>query len=286
MGLNLTSLPDKIAEEYLDNALKVSASAFLAARGINATISVIQEIEFSVGVMSGSPGEFLDPLNDLIEKFSTVMLVSTASLGVQKIMLKISGWNLLQILTLLLLFTLMIYLLFKEKFVSIPKRRVAVIYKGLIFLLALRFTVPLMAIASGTIEEIFLAEDLNRNITELQMVDENTQKLSMARPTTDAAETSSTIESKEDKSIISLDYWKEGADSVMSSVSNAASNLNPKKGVEEKMAIIKEQLTNSLESTTNLISLFIIQSIILPLLFLFLIIHGAKGLYRYELADG
>ena len=73
-GVSLQSL-----EETAERALQ----AFAVARGINAVISVIQDVEigFTFGLSATlSPGEILDPVNDLVERFSLVMLVASALL--------------------------------------------------------------------------------------------------------------------------------------------------------------------------------------------------------------
>lgn len=63
------------------------------ARGLNAVVSVAQGTELSiepVGVgVTLAPGEILDPLNDLIEQVSTVLLIASASIGIQKIVVGI-----------------------------------------------------------------------------------------------------------------------------------------------------------------------------------------------------
>lgn len=67
------------ALHYIDQTSERTLEAFAVARGINAVISVIQnaEIGFTFGVSATlSPGEILDPVNDLIERFSLVMLVA------------------------------------------------------------------------------------------------------------------------------------------------------------------------------------------------------------------
>ena len=72
---------------YFDDSLERALYTFAVARGLNAVISVIQGT-----VVSGSPGgiglqfsvgEILDPINDLLERFSWIMLFSTISLGIQ-----------------------------------------------------------------------------------------------------------------------------------------------------------------------------------------------------------
>ncbi len=79
---------DAYAETIVDESLKRATYAYALARSFNAVISVIQESHLQVepgGVgVSIALGEALDPINDLIERFSWVMLASLVSLGIQK----------------------------------------------------------------------------------------------------------------------------------------------------------------------------------------------------------
>ena len=71
--------------DFLDTSSKRTFLAFAIARGINAAISVIQsaEIGFSIAVSATfAPGEILDPINDLIERFSLIMLLISSTLWV------------------------------------------------------------------------------------------------------------------------------------------------------------------------------------------------------------
>ena len=84
---------DSFGERYTEEGLTRSLAAFGIAKGLNGLISVVQGTEIAVepigvGVIL-TPGQILDPVNDLIERFSWVMLISTASLGIQAILLNI-----------------------------------------------------------------------------------------------------------------------------------------------------------------------------------------------------
>lgn len=87
---------DSDAEASVEAALKRSLVTFGVARSLNAVISVAQGTEVSVTPMGMgvtlAPGEVLDPLNDLVERFSGFMLVSSVALGTQKVLLEISSW--------------------------------------------------------------------------------------------------------------------------------------------------------------------------------------------------
>lgn len=83
------------ARAYLQGATLKAVAAFAAARGLNAAISTLQNSSLSVGVgVSGTLalGQVLDPLNDLIERFSQVMLVSSVALGLQQLLLPLGLW--------------------------------------------------------------------------------------------------------------------------------------------------------------------------------------------------
>jgi len=88
---------DSDAEDSVEAALKRSLVTFGVARSLNAVISVAQGTEISVTPLGMgitlAPGEALDPLNDLVERFSGFMLVSSVALGTQKVLLEISSWR-------------------------------------------------------------------------------------------------------------------------------------------------------------------------------------------------
>jgi hypothetical protein len=70
-------------EAQLGAAAERALAAFAVSRGLNGVISVLQEFEvgFSLGV-NGSlePGQVLDPLNDLVERFSLAALLAATLL--------------------------------------------------------------------------------------------------------------------------------------------------------------------------------------------------------------
>ena len=69
---------------------------FAIARTLDGVISVAQGTEVAVepgGVgVNFALGQALDPINDLVERFSAAMLVATSSLALQNVLLRISEW--------------------------------------------------------------------------------------------------------------------------------------------------------------------------------------------------
>ena len=78
---------DSLSKNYIENALKNALVTIVIARSLNGVISVAQGTEVAlepggIGV-SFSVGEILDPINDMVERFSSVMLFAASSLGLQ-----------------------------------------------------------------------------------------------------------------------------------------------------------------------------------------------------------
>lgn len=67
-------------EQALEDNLAQATAVFATARVIDAAVSVAQTVEVSAG-LGIQPGQVLDPVNDLIERFSTMMLGATIVLG-------------------------------------------------------------------------------------------------------------------------------------------------------------------------------------------------------------
>ncbi|WP_022662297.1 hypothetical protein [Paucidesulfovibrio longus] len=92
---------DQSGFRYIDDALVKAGAAFGAARAANAFISLLQSTEVEAGIGVGvvvGVGEVLDPLNDLVERFSWVMLAALTSLGVQRFLLEIAPWACVDVL--------------------------------------------------------------------------------------------------------------------------------------------------------------------------------------------
>lgn len=96
VALSFGGTADKVGQEYTETGFKRALITFASARAINGLISVAQGTEVAVqpGGLGAvfAPGEILDPINDLVEQFSQVMLFSAAVLGTQKLLIEMSGW--------------------------------------------------------------------------------------------------------------------------------------------------------------------------------------------------
>ena len=83
---------DDLAGAQAQAGFKRAVASFATARALNAVISVVQGTELSVqplGVgVTLAPGQMLDPLNDLVERFSDLMLMASVAFGVQLLLIE------------------------------------------------------------------------------------------------------------------------------------------------------------------------------------------------------
>ncbi len=154
---------DHAAETYLEDGLEKTAWAFAAARTANAVISVLQsfEVQASAGIVVDagvalSPGEALDPINDLVERFSWVMLASATSLGIQQFLMQVMPWFALRVL---LTFALAVGLASLWMPGRIRARLKPVACRLAVAAIALRLLIPIAALADQYVYDTFLAQE-------------------------------------------------------------------------------------------------------------------------------
>ena len=88
----LLSPVDARAEIYLETTLTKTAVTYAAARGVHAVVSILQGTQVHPPFLTVAAGEVLDPLRDLVERFSVLMLLATASVGAQRILMELGQW--------------------------------------------------------------------------------------------------------------------------------------------------------------------------------------------------
>ncbi|MEM8491969.1 MAG: hypothetical protein AAF756_14205 [Pseudomonadota bacterium] len=147
---------------YLDQSLLGSGAIYASARSINAAVSVLQGTEVSAVFVSFSVGEVLDPVNDLIERFSGLMLLALGSLALQHLLLTIVSHEYIN--TLLSLICVALALLwFKPGIVSKP-----LLVRLAAFLIAIRIALPLITLCTQAIEILFLASSESQRYENIQ----------------------------------------------------------------------------------------------------------------------
>jgi hypothetical protein len=89
---------DRVGGEALDGAFKRTLAALATTRGLDAAISLAQSSEVSFSLGPGGSigiGQVLDPVNDLVEQYGSLLLTATTALGIQQVGLRLGralGW--------------------------------------------------------------------------------------------------------------------------------------------------------------------------------------------------
>ena len=254
----LSSLPvlDQRAEDDYESLFQRALVTFALARTLNGVISVIQGTELAlqpagVGVTL-TPGEILDPVNDLVERFSWIMLGATVSLGLQNVLLDISHWWGMRLAIALLAVAWLVVRVWRRA----PKDVVdQVLLRALIIALFLRFAVPLMLIVNNAVFDVFLEPRYQQSTQVIESAGRDLEQLGEQQQA--AAE-------GEERGLF---------DTV---VGNTRAALD----LRGRVARMKERAGEVIEHLIELSVVFILQTGLLPIAFLWVFLQLAKRVFR------
>ncbi|MDV7340777.1 hypothetical protein RYZ26_14320 [Terasakiella sp. A23] len=177
---HLTPLPafEQEASDYLADIRERAAYSYAAARTLNATISLLESVDAGVGVVSIQPGQILEPINDMIEQFSDLMLIALASVGVQEILIAVLGdisWTYLLPLALLPL----LIAPFTKSYQARLNRLGTVL---IVSVIATRLLIPTIALGGQVISNTYLKPDYDQAIHHVETVREKTNEAVGVKP--------------------------------------------------------------------------------------------------------
>lgn len=237
--LSWTTLFNNSVIAYLDAGIARASITFASARSLNALISFLQSGSLSTQVGVGAsiqPGALLDPLDDLIEQFSLVMLFATSSLGMQRIIFEIVSSNLFNLVFTLVLLT---YAASTYKQLNFHNH----LKKILIAFLFIRFLIPTIVLSSEVMR--YLVMDSHYQVAQTEL-------------------------SASEKSI-SCD----GTDFI------AKIKCSLKKyDLEDSVQNTKDSIDKKVKHIISLISLFILETILIPLFVIFITYKSYRQLTR------
>jgi len=260
LGVSLGLHIDKSAMEIQDEAYNRALIAFGLAKGLNAVISLIQGTELSftpVGIgLTFSIGEVLDPLNDMVERFSWVMLFASVSLGIQKLLLILSAKVFLQV-ALGVSVVISLSLLWLKKFQN--SRILAYSLKAFLLLLLLRLSAVLFIFLSHT----FYTSMLEKEYKSASQVIEKTKS------------------ELEDISTQNKHLTQIQQNSGFFSKMNAQYNsLKQSFNISQQIDALQKSIDKASRKIITLITIFIVQSVLLPLLYLWFLVISVQTIFR------
>jgi len=225
---------DKLAQDYTESGLKRAVATFAAARAMNAVISVLQSFQVGVGA-SVQLGAALDPLDDLVEQFSALMLAATLSFGTQRLLIEISG-------TLPVSILLTVLFLAWGALQGLGRTPPGWLPRIALALLLLRLAVPMAALGSEATYRLLLATKYEDSQARIKAAVIPEAELQAGESFADSVKR----------------WWAQGAD------------------VGKKIAELSAKVENWVDHLVRLAAIFIVQTIVLPLLFLWLMLRSYR----------
>jgi hypothetical protein len=229
---------DSPATQQVDSGLKRALVSFATARALNAVISVAQGTEASIQPLGFgvtlTPGQVLDPVNDLVEQFSNLMLAASVVFGVQKVLIAIgSYWPVSLALTVVALGWTAFYL----RHLQPP----ALLSRLLVIFLMLRFAIPVVTIGTDAVWQKFLATDYAVSQNSISSISGQVDTLSPSIP----------IASDNEGLLAKMKGW-----------------LSKTADVKVQFQHLREAAEQATEHIIKLIVIFLLQTLVIPLLLL------------------
>jgi hypothetical protein len=248
---------DSTAIQQIDTGLNRALISYATARTLNAVISVAQgtEVSFEPGGvgLNFTPGQALDPINDLIEQFSSLMLAACVAFGVQKILISVGGFWLI---SLVLTTATLGWSWFYFRHIKPP----AWITRILLVLLMVRFAIPVVTLGSDQMFQKFLSADYK----ESQQV-------------IDAASSQVTELNQPEQPIQDEKGWFERMKEKTSGLwSQTKSAVNPK----EHYLKLKQTAEQWAVHFIKLIVIFLLQTLIIPVILIWALYAVARGTFE------
>jgi hypothetical protein len=272
---SITSV-DRYAEREYAALFQRAFITFALARTLNGLISAVQGTELAlqpagVGVTL-TPGEVLDPVNDLVERFSWIMLAATISLGIQQVLLDVGQWWGLRALVALLG---LLWLWARLRRASDTGEKGAAgdglavektLFQVFVVVLFLRFAVPLAVIANEALYHLFLE---SRYQQSQQVIESAGADLEQAN--TQARDTEADTSGE--------------APGLIESLGRSLSGTRDALDFRQRLDNIRRRASEVIEHLIQLSVVFVLQTAILPIAFLWVFLQLARQVFRRMLGN-
>lgn len=267
LGVILSSVSsvDRVAEADHKALFQRALITFALARTLNGVISAVQGTELAlqpagVGVTL-TPGQILDPVNDLVERFSVIMLGATLSLGIQQVFLDVGQWWGVRVLVAVMgLLWLWARISKSTRPHSLIGNSEQTLLRVVIIVFFLRFAVPVAMIANEALYGLFLESRYQESAQVIETAGTQIEKVS-ARPL---------VEEPDEEA------------SLFETLERALDSTRETLDIKRRVDYIKERAADVVEHMIQLSVVFILQTGILPIAFLWLFLQLLKQLFRGE----
>ncbi|PCJ48881.1 MAG: hypothetical protein COA74_07825 [Gammaproteobacteria bacterium] len=254
--LSWSGILDKLSYKSLDDSFISAVQGYATARVINAGISVAQTSTLSVGFASITPGEWLDPFNDMIERFADLITLAVGSIVAQKILLNIvSSIFFKAMLTLSAVALISSSLMKGAPYFKLFSR-------AFIFIVFLRLSISVMALLNYTVDQFFIKDMQQSNQQQIDTLSVELSELTSLKGKSESNEETETD-----------GFFAELRDSISSSV--------PSIDVDKIKATTESMVINYL----NLMIIWLLKTVGFPLLFLYFWLKVFKQIWAVDFRD-
>jgi len=247
--LSSTRVLDDYVDDHTNESIRNAALTYATARGINGLVSVLQSTEVQAGVfVTGSMtiGEVLDPLNDMIERFSSVMVWVLASLTAQKLLLLLASHELFLYLVAVLGITSLLLIYYGRS----PAQNL--VFRCFLVTVFLRFALGLVVVLNSGVDTLFLDQQLRDNEREMEQFQSSMLGVDMA-----ADADSDVVEDIEDTVIA---FWQ-----------------------SLSLAELNRKISSGIENFINLVAIYLLKTIAFPLGFFYVTVFIIRRLWQVDL---
>lgn len=254
---------DHIAEDRYESLFQRAFITFALARTLNGVISAVQGTELAlqpagVGVTL-TPGQILDPVNDLVERFSWIMLGATISLGIQQVLLDVGQWwGLRALLAALGLIWMWLRLSRSSQMQNSAGRTEHILLRLFIIVLFVRFAVPLALIANEALYDLFLESRYVESTQLIQSAGADIEKVG-ARPVVEETD---------------------GEEGLFETLERALDSTRETLDIKQRLEYIQRRAADLVEHLIQLCVVFILQTGLLPIAFLWLFLQLLKQPFK------
>lgn len=270
LALSWTRLLDDAAQTATLTNFKRALAVAAIARGFNGIISVAQGTEvvlqpIGIGVTL-TIGEILDPLNDLIERFSALALMASAALGLQLTLgqMVTSPW-----LSAMISVAVMAYLIMLWRPPPLTQASTGWRHRSLrviaVFVFV-RFLLAVVLLTTHFLNTAFLSENQARAVANLTIASTNIEQLQ------DSSASTRTGGAPEE------DFFDRTAAQLRNFLDATSQTFD----LKAQLAQLQQQVENTVEEIINLIVIFLLQTLLFPIASMWLCWKALQGFWRWS----
>jgi ABC-type multidrug transport system fused ATPase/permease subunit len=258
VGLSWSGLLEHNADARLTTVLERALITAAIARGLNGVISVAQGTEIAVqpiGVgVTITAGQILDPLNDLVERFSWLSLVASASLGTQLLLTEIATEPALNMGVSALAAAFLVLLWWPG-----ANQAAGWLLRALALALMIRFLFTVVSLTVGWVDAWVLEQRQQTAIAELTLARDDIEAMQTA-PELPASSAESSIRQRFNEF---MDESRQLLD------------------LEAQINRLQERAESAIEHLLALTVLFLVQTLLVPIGAFWLAISGFRAFLRW-----